>query len=286
MLLHSTIAAAHAMGVSQSSVSRSIGLMEQEIGFALFTRDGNRMKPTIDALRLFEIVSKMSDGLDEIGRTAAAIRSQQLGRIRIICLPIFLDTLVGQAVGRFSALHPNLHFEVETGGMARVMDEVGTGRFELGIGSSAEGRTDVRCSLIERRSIVAVAPKDFQMGRAGAVTWSELAAHPFIGLLAESPLRQKIDQRFARLGLSPTMVIEACNQRAALQMAECGAGLTLVDARCLPSPSGTVQVLELDEPMNWDCYLIYPRHEVAHHALRSFTRFLQTQTGPMRSCIR
>ena len=78
MLLHSTIAAARAMDVSQSSVSRSISAMEQEIGFVLFTRDGNRMKPTADALRLFGIVEKMSDGLDEVGRTAMAIRSQQV----------------------------------------------------------------------------------------------------------------------------------------------------------------------------------------------------------------
>ncbi|GAB2484494.1 LysR family transcriptional regulator [Comamonas humi] len=277
MLLHSTIAAAHAMEVSQSSVSRSISAMEQEIGFVLFTRDGNRMKPTVDALRLFEIVEKMSDGLEEIGRTATAIRSQQLGRIRIICLPVFLDTLVGKAVGHFSVLHPHLRFEVEAGGMARVMDEVGTGRFELGIGASAEGRTDVRSSLLERRSVVAVAPAGFRVGQSGVVTWAELASHPFIGLLPESPFRQLVDQQFARLGLAPAMVIEACNQRIAFQMAECGAGVTLVDARYLPAAAGNVQLLRLDEPMGWDCHLIFPRHEIAHHALRSFTSFLRQQ---------
>ena len=277
MLLHSTIAAGHAMDMSQSSVSRSISAMEQEVGFVLFTRDGNRMKPTVDAIRLFEIVSKMSDGLDEIGRTAEAIRSQQLGRIRIICLPVFLDTLVAKAVGNFSVLHPNLRFEVETGGMARVMDEVGTGRFELGIGASAEGRTDVRCTLIERRSIVAVAPIGLQVAQPGVIRWSELASQPFIGLLPESPFRQMVDRQFAHLDLTPHIVIEACNQRAALQMAECGAGVTLLDAKYAAHLQGQLQVLALEESMSWDCFMIFPRHEIAHHALLSFMRFLQAQ---------
>lgn len=278
MLLHSTIAAARAMDVSQSSVSRSISAMEHEIGFVLFTRDGNRMKPTADALRLFGIVEKMSDGLDEVGRTAMAIRSQQLGRIRIICLPVFLDTLVARAVGRFSVLHPHLRFEVEAGGMARLMDEVGTGRFELGIGASAQGRTDVRSALLERRSVIAVVPAALHAGKAATITWRELASHPFIGLLPDSPFRQLVDQQFARLGLSPATVIEACNQRIAFQMAECGAGITLVDARYLPqAPAAGVRFLQLDEPMHWDCHLIFPRHEIAHHALRSFAGFLRKQ---------
>ncbi len=279
MLLHSTIAAAHAMNVSQSSVSRSVSAMEQEIGFVLFTRDGNRMKPTVDAERLFAIVSKMSDGLDEIGRTAAAIRSRQLGRIRIICLPVFLDTLVAAAVGRFSALHPELRFEVETGGMARLMDEVGTGRFELGIGASAEGRTDVRCQLLEHRPVVALAPVALRTAGAGVISWEELALQPFVGLLGESPFRREVDLQFAQRGLEPKLVVEACNQRAALQMVECGAGVTLVDAKYAGSVAPSLQVLQLAEPMDWSCHLVFPRHEIAHHALSSFTRFLLRQSG-------
>lgn len=276
MLLHSTMAAAQAMGVSQPSVSRAIGAMEQEIGFALFTRDGNRMKPTADAHRLFEIVARMSDGLKEIGRSAAAIRSQQLGRIRIICLPVFLDTLVGHAVGRFSAQHPNLRLEIETGGMAQVMDAVGTGRFDLGIGANAQARTDVRCSLLERRTVVAVAPCGTPLGQGGVVSWQELAEQRLVGLLADSPFRHIVDARFASQGLTPELVIEACNQRTALQLVSCGAGVTLVDARCLPDVPDGLQVLQLAEPMYWDCYLIYPRHEIAHQALRSFIHFLQS----------
>ena len=86
-----------------------------------------------------------------------------------------------------------------------------------------------------------------------------------------------VDRQFAHLDLTPHIVIEACNQRAALQMAECGAGVTLLDAKYAAQLKGQLQVLALEESMSWDCFMIFPRHEIAHHALLSFMRFLQAQ---------
>ena len=279
MLLQSAVAASQAMRISQPSVSRAILKLEQEVGFLLFTRDGNRMRPTEDAARLYQVVARTIDGLTEIGRTAAAIRSQRLGRLRIIALPVFLDTLVTAALGEFALRHPDLRFELEAGGMVRVMTEVGTGRFELGIGSSPGDHPAVRSVLLERRPTVAVAPASLALGTSGVVSWRELARQRFVGLLPQSPFRRIVDAQFERLGVQPEMVVEGCTQAAVLQLVRAGIGVSVLDGRAVPRDDPALQVLQLDEPASWDCHMILPRHELPGHALRGFMQFLRERAA-------
>lgn len=280
MLLESTVAAADALRISQSSVSRAITKLEEEVGFNLFTRDGNRMKPTHDADVLYQAVARTIDGLTEIGRTARAIQSRRLGRIRIICLPALLETTVAKIVGEFALRHPDLRFEIEMGGMARVMEEVGKGRFELGIGAPPGDSPEVRSVVLDKRPVCAVAPKGLKIGRDGVVSWSELARHRMIVLLPGSPFRERIDRQFEALSLAPNFVIEACTQQAALQLVRAGAGVSLVDAKCVASEEikKDVQTLELDAPMFWESCLIFPRHELPSHAISTFIQFLRRST--------
>ena len=66
MLTGSVSAAAGSMNLSQPAVSRLLKDLEQTVGFRLFDRIQGRLRPTPEALLLFEEVQRSFIGLDRI----------------------------------------------------------------------------------------------------------------------------------------------------------------------------------------------------------------------------
>lgn len=64
--------AAKKLGVTQSSVSQTIALLEQKLGVSLFERDSRPLKPTPDALELYRAIKKKDEELRQLLATIQA----------------------------------------------------------------------------------------------------------------------------------------------------------------------------------------------------------------------
>jgi DNA-binding transcriptional LysR family regulator len=60
MMGGSTIAAATALGLSQSAVSRQLTQLDEELGFSLFERSKGRLLPRPEAFALMDKVRKLT----------------------------------------------------------------------------------------------------------------------------------------------------------------------------------------------------------------------------------
>lgn len=108
------VAAAEALGISQSAVSLAIGDMEARLGFPLFVRDHRRLEPTQAARVLVEEVAPLFDRLALLEMRAADIRDGAAGRLRIMSTPPLGHSVVPQALRAFLAGRPQVkvHYEV------------------------------------------------------------------------------------------------------------------------------------------------------------------------------
>jgi len=96
--------AAGELGVSQAAASRQVKLLEEDLGLALFDRDGRRVKLTPAGEQLLAAVTM---GLGHIAATSDALRKRSHGpQLSIATTIAFASFWLMPRLGRFHALHP------------------------------------------------------------------------------------------------------------------------------------------------------------------------------------
>jgi DNA-binding transcriptional LysR family regulator len=87
MLTGTTIAAANMLNTTQPSISRSLAQIQAAAKLKLFELDRGRLRPTPEAIMLFEAVQRNFLGLEAIEETVALLRRSGIGRLRVACTP-------------------------------------------------------------------------------------------------------------------------------------------------------------------------------------------------------
>ncbi|MBA2722507.1 MAG: LysR family transcriptional regulator, partial [Methylibium sp.] len=87
MLTGTASAAARLLHVTQPAVTQTLQLAELQLGYALFTRQRNRLVPTRQAQSLYPEVQRLMSQLESVRRIAAALGSDEETRLRILIVP-------------------------------------------------------------------------------------------------------------------------------------------------------------------------------------------------------
>jgi DNA-binding transcriptional LysR family regulator len=137
--LGSYTAAARALGVSPSAVSKSVQRLEQQLGLSLFTRTTRSLTLTPEGRDLHERALRLLRQAEEIEQTALAARAEPAGTIKIAApLPIGVHVLC-PALPRFREQYPKLAVDLRLAD--RVVDVIEEGiDVAIRVGDLADSR--------------------------------------------------------------------------------------------------------------------------------------------------
>lgn len=138
-------AAARALGVPTSTVSRRVARLEKALGTRLFLRSTRQVRPTDAAERYLLRVAPALSQIEQASEEARDHEGPLEGPLRITAPPDFGYGLLGDLIAEFSRAHPAVRIEVDVS--TRVVDLVGEG-FDLAFRAS---RVDASSSLIARK---------------------------------------------------------------------------------------------------------------------------------------
>lgn len=122
-------AAAAALGVQKSSVSRGVTALEEALGIRLLQRTTRRLSLTDAGRAYYDRARDALASLEEAGRAAAALGTEPRGVVRVTA-PADLAADLGAVTAEFLAAHPAVR--VETSLTARFVDLVKEG-FDLAV---------------------------------------------------------------------------------------------------------------------------------------------------------
>ncbi len=108
----SVAGAAAALNFSPSAVSQHVTALERETGCPLLERAGRGVRPTEAALLLCEHASRVLATVHEAEEALAALRSGQIGRLRLAAFPTAGSSLVPGALAAFQLVHPKVHLDL------------------------------------------------------------------------------------------------------------------------------------------------------------------------------
>ena len=77
-------AAAKALNVSESALSRQLSLLEAELGLTLFSRDKRRLVATNEGEQFFREAERILDAIAQVPQLVRDIKTSNLSRMRII----------------------------------------------------------------------------------------------------------------------------------------------------------------------------------------------------------
>ncbi len=259
MIAGSVVGGAQLLNLTQPGVSRTIGLFELRLGYALFERRGRRLVPTPEAEALHREIEQVYSGIERIAQVAQDIRFQRAGALRVATLPALAQWLVPHAVARLIAPRPHVRVFLQSLPSRQIAEGVATRQFDIGVVELPLARPAIEIEELPPVDYLAVLPAGHALASRRRLSLRDLDGARMILLSQHSYVRYQIDDAFQSAGVAPNVVVETPSSSIACAMVAAGAGITLVSRWTAEPFAGPDIVLRpIKEKLGSRYGLIYP----------------------------
>lgn len=166
----SVSAAARALYVSQPAVTKTLHLLEAELGLTLFQRVKGRLICTPEAEVLLPEVERMFGALETVGQTVEEIRQGARGQITIATVSTIAMSIVAKAISQFHRQHPEVRFTVHALPTRHVVEYVNNSQADFGILDVPAPSGTLQVEEFCRGEICCVMRQDHALARHAALT--------------------------------------------------------------------------------------------------------------------
>jgi DNA-binding transcriptional LysR family regulator len=239
----STLSAAQAMRVSQTTVARRIAALEEATGLSLFERRqaGYALTPMGEAMLASAVAVR--EAADRFGEAAGAKSRDAGGTVSLTTMEIFAVTVLPPILRDLRAAHPGIHIHLDTSDEPR---DLAAGAADIAIRSSKQ---PTGAGLVGRRIAdnpwTVYCSRDYADRHGIPHTREELAAHPFIG--GGGGVWEPYQAWLRQYRLEDSVVMKYDTGTGLLAGVRAGMGLTILPAfiaerepdlvRCIPPKS-------------------------------------------------
>jgi LysR family cys regulon transcriptional activator len=223
-------AAARQLHTSQPGVSRQLKLLEEELGFQLFEREGRALTRTTAAGE--EIISRASSILREmqnIRRTSAELRKADGGTLSIATTHTQARYVLPPVVHAFRERYPEVELHLHQGTSEQIGEMVATDRVQLAIATGSEGLFPGLVLLpVYRWYRQIIVLRHHPLAKLERVTIQDLAQYPLVTYVFSFAGSSSLHTVFAREGLTPKVALTARDSDVIKTYVRLGLGVGIV----------------------------------------------------------
>lgn len=249
----SLTAAAKAMNMSAPAASRLVSMLEAETRLQLFHRTRRRLTLTAQGEAFYHEAAHILAGFDEIPKIAAEIRHRSEGQLRLVTAPRIGQGLVAPALALFRRFYPEIRISVDIRSRSDIEGRVGERLYDLGVISLpvSHSMVEITNRPLFRVRIEAFLPQDHRLAAKSALSASDLAQEPLLGLWPGQRWREQVDDFFGSGGEKPRYAIQTQSSLMACQLARDGAGIAILDRLCVQAVDMRGMSARPLEPERW-----------------------------------
>jgi LysR family transcriptional regulator, cys regulon transcriptional activator len=240
-------AAAEKLHTSQPGVSKQVKLLEDELGFQIFVRDGRNLSRVTPAgqqvidravriLREVQNIKRLSDDFKDEARGALSIGTTHT-QARYV-LPAVID--------RFRQQYPEVRLHLHQGTSEQIAEMAALDRIDFAIATGSqslfEGHALLPCYRWHRDVVV---PKGHPLARHKVPTLKQLAAHPIVTYVFGFSGPSSLMEIFAREGLVPDVALTARDADVIKTYVRLGLGVGIV-ANVAIDPAEDADLVRID----------------------------------------
>ncbi|WP_313805175.1 LysR family transcriptional regulator [Sphingobium sp.] len=201
-------AAADDLNITQPALTRSLKMLEEELGVQLFDRLPNGLVPTPYGELLYRYAKRIHQDYRHALLEIDAMRGGNAGQVRIGAGPVWISHFLPIAVSRFNKRYPAVRFSIVQGTITTMLPALLAGEIDFFCGSlDFPDHPQVESVRLLPIRHVIVAGKSHPLGGREGVTADDLAAFPWTSLAHDVVGRGQISAFFGAEGVDPPRIM-------------------------------------------------------------------------------
>jgi DNA-binding transcriptional LysR family regulator len=258
--------------VTQSSLSKTIQRLEQDVGAPLFDRIGRGLRLNGLGRIFLERTRRALLELEEGKREIAGLISPETGSVS---LAVTTASALPGLLQRFKRERPAARFHVRMVGDDELRGILEQGSADFCFTSEPMELPEVEHEVLLADPVVLAVPRNHPLAVRTAVTFAELRDEEFIGLRSGFRKRDEIDAVCRRQGFVPRYVYEGDEPARINSLVEAGLGVAFVPGTSRTKGDG-VRYLSLEQPVvTKELLLLWNRGRYHSPAARQFREFVR-----------
>ena len=243
-------AAADKLHTSQPGVSKQIKLLEDELGFQIFVRDGRTLtRVTAAGQQVIDRAIRILREVQNIKRLSDDFKDEARGALSIATTHTQARYILPEVIRQFRETYPEvrLHLHQGTSEQLAEMATLDRADFVIATGSQSlfEGYTLLPCYRWHRHVVV---PRDHPLAKVRKPTLRQLAAHPIVTYVFSFSGPSSLQQIFAKEGLTPNVVLTARDSDIIKTYVRLGLGVGIVASMAIdPHEDGDLVQIDTSE---------------------------------------
>lgn len=228
--LGSVTAAAAQLTMSQPSVSKSLALIERQMGFSLFERHKGKMQPTPEARELYKEALRVHQDRLRFDRFVDHIRQYRVGQLRVCATPALALNLLPRAVARFRQTFPDYGVVADMCLNNEIEAAVEGGRYDLGFMVKPGHETEDNRLAVSRGEMVCVLPEQHPLAQQAEVCWQDISPRELVFITTDARLVAMIAKQVPEFRQRQVAAIETNRYSMAINLVRHGSNsATIVD---------------------------------------------------------
>ena len=226
--------AARKLHTSQPGVSKQLKLLEDELGFPLFERDGrNLVSVTAAGQQVVDRALRILEEVQNIRRLSSDLKDERSGSLAIGTTHTQARYVLPPMVQRFRAGYPDVDLHLHQGTTEQIAELAKLDRVDFAIATGGDelfpGMVLLPCYRWQRRVIV---PQDHPLARE-PVTLEALARYPIVTYTFSFGGRSSLPALFESAGLKLRVALTASDADVIKTYVRLGLGVGIVASMAL-----------------------------------------------------
>lgn len=266
-----------ALHVAQSAVSRQIANLEEELGVALFFREGRNVRLTPVGKIFLEHIQAALKEIEKAKQEIDEFLNPEKGTIRIGFPSSLAANTLPTVISAFREKHPQVGFHLKQGSFRYLIDAVIRGEIDLAfVGPVPTHEKEVEGHIFFLEQIVALLPADHPLAQQPHLRLSQLKNDSFILFPEGYILRQIVGDACKQMGFKPQVSFEGEDIDAIKGLVAAGLGVTLLPEITLldNTPRTTVKIPVIEPQVTRTVGMIIPTNRELAPAEKLFYEFV------------
>lgn len=226
----SITAAARMLNISQPALSQILLHAEDELGFALFTREKGRLHPTREAFELLPDAEQLFAGLEGLRRKTTDLRLGRAGLVRIAASPPPAMSFLPAVLREYRASHPDILLRAHVAPVASLITMLRAGDAALALALDDEMPPDIHVERLGRTRFSCLLPLAHPLAERQAIGLADLQDQPLISYRGATRPHHELSQAARAQGLRFEPQLEIDMSITAVGFVQAGLGVAIVDS--------------------------------------------------------
>lgn len=269
--------AAKVVFATQSTVSKAVRRLEDEIGAPLFDRVGHRAVLTETGDIVYRRALRMLAERDDLLAEIEELRGLKRGTLKLGLPRIGSSTLFAPLFARYRHLYPGVDVRLIEAGSDRLEEILLSGEIDLAA-SLLPVSEDFEWQSVRAEPLMALIPAAHALARADHLEPEALQQLPFILFESGFALNRIILDFCKRHGFTPSVAARSSQIDFIVGLVAAGLGVAFLPRMIAEqSPHAAVRAFPLNDPLtDWHMAMIWRRGAYLSHAARAWIDILRT----------